>query len=74
MIRFHVVVGGNGGLMIDPATAAQDPIFWLHHCRHVDRLWELWLRRGSGANPTTAAWRDETHRFGANSQATPPHH
>ena len=58
----HVVVGGNGGLMIDPATAAQDPIFWLHHC-NVDRLWELWLRRGGGrANPTTAAWRDETFR------------
>lgn len=37
----HVDVGGPGGLMEDPATAAQDPIFWLHHA-NIDRLWEAW--------------------------------
>ena len=31
-----------GALMQSPATAAQDPIFWLHHA-NIDRLWEVWL-------------------------------
>jgi hypothetical protein len=36
-----------GGLMESPATAGQDPIFWLHHA-NIDRLWEVWLSlRGS---------------------------
>src|SRR6266576_2321642 len=26
-------------------TAAQDPIFYLHHC-NIDRLWDLWLAQG----------------------------
>ena len=44
------------GLMGSTRTAAQDPIFWLHHC-NVDRLWEVWLRRGGGrANPTSNQW------------------
>ena len=30
-----------GALMESPATAGQDPIFWLHHA-NVDRLWEVW--------------------------------
>ncbi len=33
------------GLMGDPDTAANDPIFWLHHC-NVDRLWNKWLNQG----------------------------
>ncbi|KAF8903867.1 tyrosinase [Gymnopilus junonius] len=36
----HVDVGGNGQ-MADPAVAAFDPIFFLHHC-NVDRLLSLW--------------------------------
>jgi tyrosinase len=56
----HVLVGGDDGLMSDPRTAARDPIFWLHHC-NVDRLWEVWLRKGGGrANPTRNQWLDET--------------
>ena len=56
----HVLVGGDDGLMTDPRTAARDPIFWLHHC-NVDRLWEVWLRKGGGrANPTTTQWLNET--------------
>ncbi len=35
---------GNGSYMIDPETAALDPIFWLHHC-NIDRLWEVWTQR-----------------------------
>jgi tyrosinase len=45
-----------GGLMGDPDTAAQDPIFWLHHA-NIDRLWEVWLRRDPRhSNPTSAQW------------------
>ena len=36
----HVDVGGSGH-MADPAVAAFDPIFWLHHCQ-IDRLLALW--------------------------------
>jgi tyrosinase len=36
----HTDVGGEGH-MGDPAVAAFDPIFWLHHC-NVDRLLCLW--------------------------------
>ncbi|KAF9560844.1 tyrosinase [Agrocybe pediades] len=41
----HVSVGGNGH-MSDPAVAAFDPIFFLHHC-NVDRMLSLW----SALNP-----------------------
>src|SRR5262249_6267730 len=45
----HVDVGGEwtkggktlAGWMIDPDTAALDPIFWLHHA-NIDRLWTVW--------------------------------
>jgi hypothetical protein len=52
----HVKVGG---WMLGPNTAAQDPIFWLHHA-NIDRLWERWLDRGEGrANPVTnRVWMD----------------
>jgi len=37
----HVEVGGDGGHMTSPETAALDPIFFLHHA-NVDRLFALW--------------------------------
>ena len=40
----HVLVGGWMGSV---PTAAQDPIFFLHHC-NMDRLWDLWLAQGGG--------------------------
>jgi len=36
----HVLVG-NTQNMGDVPYAAQDPIFWLHHC-NIDRLWASW--------------------------------
>ncbi|MBV8915457.1 MAG: tyrosinase family protein [Acetobacteraceae bacterium] len=52
----HVDVGGRGGLMSSPVTAALDPIFWLHHA-NIDRLWEVWRRRDEeDENPTEPAW------------------
>lgn len=54
----HVDVGGRGGLMSDPRTAALDPIFWLHHA-NIDRLWAVWLARSNlNKNPTDPAWLD----------------
>lgn len=54
----HVDMGGFGGWMSDPNTAALDPIFWLHHA-NIDRLWEVWLRRVSQhQNPTDSDWLD----------------
>ena len=60
----HVVVGGDTGWMSDPNTAAQDPIFWLHHA-NIDRLWKQWLRKGNGrTNPTgDATWMNTMFSF-----------
>jgi tyrosinase len=52
----NAVHGQIGGFMNDPATAALDPIFWLHHC-NIDRLWEVWRNQGAAfKNPNTADW------------------
>jgi tyrosinase len=49
--------------MGDPLTAAQDPIFWLHHA-NIDRLWNHWLQQGKGrADPTDSAWLNTTFTF-----------
>lgn len=60
----NVVHSAIGGWMGDPNTAAQDPIFWLHHC-NIDRLWNDWLNLGQGrSNPTDqAAWMDTKFTF-----------
>ena len=59
----HGLVGG-AGLMSNPNTAAQDPIFWLHHS-NIDRLWERWLDLGEGrANPVDdGVWMDTEFTF-----------
>ncbi|WP_437321605.1 tyrosinase family protein [Sorangium sp. So ce385] len=43
----HGMVGGQDGWMSYTDTAAQDPIFWLHHA-NIDRLWKRWLDQGGG--------------------------
>ena len=46
-------------------TAAQDPIFWMHHC-NVDRLWNRWLAAGGGrANPPSSdtTWHNTVFTF-----------
>lgn len=61
----HVAVGGGDGWMIDPTTAALDPIFWLHHC-NIDRLWEKWIRQTTPvqrSNPTVKTWTGEPFSF-----------
>ena len=54
----HVQIGG---LMGDPATAALDPIFWLHHA-NIDRLWAIW-DDNTHANPSAATWADQSFSF-----------
>jgi hypothetical protein len=58
----HVLVGGSGW-MGDPNTAAQDPIFWLHHA-NIDRLWSHWLESGGGrADPSDVNWLTQQFPF-----------
>lgn len=59
----NVVHSSLGGLMGDPMTAAQDPIFWLHHA-NIDRLWNHWIQQGGGrADPSDSAWLNTTFTF-----------
>ncbi|QDT02390.1 Tyrosinase [Rubripirellula lacrimiformis] len=58
----HVQIGGNMGSV---PTAANDPIFWLHHC-NIDRLWDHWLNLGGGrSNPTSLGFLDQQFPFAA---------
>jgi tyrosinase len=73
----HGDVGGRGGLMSYPTTAALDPIFWLHHA-NIDRLWEVWRNRDPrNKNPADADWLNGPTRrrafalFGADEKDRP---
>src|SRR5215211_2578622 len=56
----HVLVGNSQGMGNVP-WAANDPIFWLHHC-NIDRLWASWNDAGR-KNPNTAAWLNKQFTF-----------
>ena len=50
-----------GGEMASFDGAGNDTIFQAHHGQ-IDRIWDIWLRRGDGrANPADPAWVD--HHF-----------
>ena len=57
----HVSIGGWMGSV---PTAAQDPIFYLHHA-NIDRWWNLWLKRGGGRTDplTDTAWKTTKFLF-----------
>jgi len=56
----HVLIGGNMGSV---PTAANDPIFWLHHC-NIDRQLNRWLNMGDGrANPADGDFLDRQYSF-----------
>lgn len=57
----HVSISGWMGSV---PTAAQDPIFWLHHC-NIDRLWNLWLAQGGGRTDPLddATWKNTKFTF-----------
>ena len=50
----HGIVGGDGGVMSYPGSAALDPIFYFHHA-NIDRMWADWNLMGN-ANPTDQDW------------------
>jgi tyrosinase len=54
----HVLIGNQTNMGNVP-TAANDPIFWIHHC-NIDRLWESWNRMPGRMNPT---WPARTFPF-----------
>jgi tyrosinase len=56
----HVFVGNGQGMGSVP-WAANDPVFWMHHC-NIDRIWVSWNASGH-ANPGTAAWLGKTFVF-----------
>jgi tyrosinase len=61
----HVNVGAQPpssdlGMTFVP-TAANDPIFWLHHC-NIDRIWASWNKAG-GANPKDATFTGTPFTF-----------
>jgi tyrosinase len=48
-------------------TAAEDPIFFIHHC-NIDRAWASWNVRYP--NPTTTDWLDKTFTFASPNRTT----
>ena len=57
----HVDVGTRERGMGAVSWAANDPIFWLHHC-NIDRIWASWNRAG-GRNPTDEAYLGQGFTF-----------
>jgi len=58
--RVHVQTGNTVGMGSIP-WAANDPIFWAHHC-NIDRLWASW-NAGGRANPSSSSWLNKTFVF-----------
>jgi hypothetical protein len=57
----HVGVGNSTDGMGLVPWAANDPIFWLHHC-NIDRLWASWNAAG-GSNPSDADFTSKPFPF-----------
>jgi tyrosinase len=58
--NIHVLVGTTTNMGNVP-TAANDPIFWAHHC-NIDRLWASW-NAGGRQNPNDPTFLDKTFVF-----------
>jgi tyrosinase len=56
----HVRVGNGRGMGSVP-WAANDPVFWLHHC-NIDRLWASW-NNGGGRNLNTQEFLNQSFKF-----------
>jgi len=57
----HVGVGNSTDGMGLVPWAADDPIFWLHHC-NIDRIWASWNALGN-ANPSDAEFTSKPFPF-----------
>lgn len=57
----HVDIGGWMGSV---PTAAQDPVFFVHHS-NIDRYWNLWLAQGGGRHDPLSdpSWKNHTSIF-----------
>ena len=63
----HTRVGDYAAGMASPMSAAQDPLFWIHHA-NVDRLWMAWVAESGGSSPEflrnlEEQWRARAVRF-----------
>jgi tyrosinase len=58
----HNSFGFTGGWMGSIDTAAQDPIFFLHHC-NIDRIWNAWLAQGGGRTDPLSDTEWTTKKF-----------
>ena len=56
----HVRVGNGRGMGSVP-WAANDPVFWLHHC-NIDRLWASW-NKGGGRNLDSQEFLNQSFTF-----------
>ncbi|TWI43959.1 common central domain of tyrosinase [Pseudoduganella flava] len=63
----HLDIGTKLGMGAVP-WAANDPVFWVHHC-NIDRIWASWNAAG-GSNPSDSAFLDKTFTF-ADSRGQP---
>ncbi len=61
-VPHNAVHGEIGGWMGDPETAAQDPIFWLHHA-NIDRIWALWNAAPGHTDPEEGEWLTKKFEF-----------
>ena len=56
------VLTGNGTNMGSVPFAANDPVFWAHHC-NIDRLWASWNKDPNRVNPNTPSFLNQTFTF-----------
>jgi Common central domain of tyrosinase/Polyphenol oxidase middle domain len=59
--RFHVMTGRDGDLA-SPATAARDPVYWLH-AANIDRMWVKWTARSGVAPVDDDVWMKSPFTF-----------
>lgn len=59
--QVHMSLGQRNG-MANPAYAARDPIFWLHHAT-IDWLWESWRQATPSPDPTDTEWLGKRYAF-----------
>lgn len=57
----HVLTGNDQNMGSVP-WAANDPVFWMHHC-NIDRLWASWNRNGGGNPLTDSRWMNQEFVF-----------
>ena len=57
----HVLTGNNTNMGSVP-WAANDPVFWAHHC-NIDRLWASWNKDPNRHNPSNSSFLNQTFTF-----------